>query len=364
MKYINGLMESLNGYLPINNARKQCFIHMLLGMLSTRSVNLQEIALAYQSNAQVSSRYRRLQRFFAFFDLDLTLISRWVFKLFFSGNEKFYVLIDRTNWYWGKQKINVFMLSIAYEGLAVPILWHMLEKGGSSNFKEQRKLLNAFKKQFGVTRVAGLLADREFGNGNLFSWLNKHRIPFYIRIKEGSTVGIMKKKLWKAKKIFKDLPLKSYKEYDMCVEVFGQKVFLAGSRSERGELMIVATNRSPKNAISIYLRRWEIESLFQSLKGRGFKFEETHMSKPERISKLIALLAIGFAWSHKVGEWRANIKPILLKKFKESSRPQYSYFRYGLDYLRNLIFQGKQHTSEWFKCLKFLVQEPAGEIES
>ena len=42
--------------------------------------------------------------------------------------------------------------------------------------------------------------------------------------------------------------------------------------------MIVATNQNPKNAIAIYLRRWEIESLFQSLKGRGFHFEQTHIT--------------------------------------------------------------------------------------
>ncbi|MBX3709904.1 MAG: transposase [Gammaproteobacteria bacterium] len=68
--------------------------------------------------------------------------------------------------------------------------------------------------------------------------------------------------------------------------VFDQQVYLAGSRSERGELMIVATNRSPKNAIAVYLRRWEIESPFASLKSKGFRFEETHMTQLDRIEKL------------------------------------------------------------------------------
>lgn len=55
----------------------------------------------------------------------------------------------------------------------------------------------------------------------------------------------------------------------ILVEIFGQKVNLTGSRSERGELMIVVTNQAAKNAIAIYLRRWEIETLFSCLKGRG-----------------------------------------------------------------------------------------------
>lgn len=55
----------------------------------------------------------------------------------------------------------------------------------------------------------------------------------------------------------------------MTVWIFAQKVYLAGSHSEHGELMIVATNQKPNNAIAAYLRRWEIESLFQGLKKDG-----------------------------------------------------------------------------------------------
>ena len=123
----------------------------------------------------------------------------------------------------------------------------------------------------------------------------------------------------------------------MAMQIFGQKVYLAGSRSERGELMIVATNQFPKNAIAIYLRRWEIEMLFQSLKGRGFRFEETRLTQVERIEKLILLLVIGFCWAHKVGQWRAAKKPILFNRYSDSRRPQYSYFRYGFDLIREAL---------------------------
>src|SRR5690606_897273 len=104
--------------------------------------------------------------------------------------------------------------------------------------------------------------------------------------------------------------------------------------SETGEWMIVATNQTPKNAIAIYLRRWEIECLFSCLKGRGFCFEETHLVDRARIKKMMALLAIGFCWAHKTGEWRASIKPIRFCKHRDSMRPQNSYMRYGLDYIR------------------------------
>lgn len=358
MKDISSLLSSLNVYLRWNKARIECFAQMILGLFAVRTVNLQEIALAFKSDAQVTSRYRRLQRFFALFEIDYVKIACWIFKLCLQEQDKFYIIIDRTNWYWGKKKLNVFVLAVAYEGLAIPLFWTMLDKGGSSNCNEQKALIKKFLDTFGTDNIAGLLGDREFMNGKLFGWLSKKKIPFYIRIKDGSGVFIRNKKFATAKKLFNYLNPKEQTVYSMAVLVFGQKVFLAGSRSERGELMVVATNRCPKNAIAIYLRRWEIESLFQGLKGRGFRFEETHITDLDRIEKLMAVLAIGFVWAHRIGEWLALKKPIILKSFTRQKRPQNTYFRYGLDYIREIIFQAPKRYKEFKECLKLILPVP------
>ncbi|OGV31687.1 MAG: hypothetical protein A3E88_03290, partial [Legionellales bacterium RIFCSPHIGHO2_12_FULL_35_11] len=337
MDKINELKSILSENLAWNKARLDCFARLLLALFIVRTVNLSEIATAFSSQATINSRYKRLQRFFAQFKIDYTILARFIFKLFFSEHQPVYLTIDRTNWYWGKQKINIFMLAVAYEGIAIPLFWTCLPKAGSSNIKEQKALLNRFIKQFGISQVLGVLGDREFGSGGLFKWLNKKKIPFYIRIKEGSMTCINNKKLFTAKKIFNELNPKTHKVFDMAVEVFGQWVFLAGSRSERGELMIVATNKHPKNAIPIYLRRWEVECLFSALKGRGFRFEETHVTQLERVEKLMAVLAVAFCWAHKAGEWKATKKSIIFKKHRNSIRPQNSFFRYGFDCIRDLL---------------------------
>lgn len=337
MKRISELRSILSESLPWNKARLDCFSGMILALFAVRTVNLSEIAVAFSSFSEVSSRYKRLQRFFKQFSIDYNLFANLLFKLFFSRTQRIYLTIDRTNWYWGKQKINIFVLGVAYEGIAIPLFWRCLPKAGCSNIKEQKALINRFLTCFGSSQISGLLGDREFASGGLFNWLNKKKIPFYIRIKEGSMVCIKKKKLFTAKKLFRQLNPKEHRVFDMVVEIFGQSVFLAASRSEKGELMVVATNQHPKNAIPIYLRRWEIECLFHALKGRGFRFEETHMTSLERVEKLVALLALAVAWAHKTGEWKARLKPIKMKQHRQSLRPQNSFFRYGFDFLRDLI---------------------------
>ena len=122
--------------------------------------------------------------------------------------------------------------------------------------------------------------------------------------------------------------------------------------------MVIATNQPPKNAIMVYLMRWEIEILFSCLKERELNFEDTHMTHPERIEKLMTVLAMGVAWVHKVGEWRATIHPIKFKRFKSGQyRPQYSYFRYGLDFLREAILQINIKYAQFIECLRVIRPE-------
>lgn len=60
MKDTSSLVASLNGLLSWNKARMTCFVNVLLALFSVRTVNLTEIALAFQSKATLNSRYRRL----------------------------------------------------------------------------------------------------------------------------------------------------------------------------------------------------------------------------------------------------------------------------------------------------------------
>src|SRR5690242_17156373 len=109
MKQINGLTKSLNKELKWHKSRMDCFAKMSLGLIAVQTVSLPQIAVAMPGKAQLSSRYRQLQRFFAGFHLDFVAVARWLFQLFFAQAQQYYLIIDRTNWYWGKKKINVFL---------------------------------------------------------------------------------------------------------------------------------------------------------------------------------------------------------------------------------------------------------------
>ena len=64
--------------------------------------------------------------------------------------------------------------------------------------------------------------------------------------------------------------------------------------------------------------------------------EDTRITKLIRIKRLLVVVVIAFAWTHRTGEWRhENVKPIRIKKTLE--RPAKSIFRYGLDWLQDTL---------------------------
>ncbi|MCD6047274.1 MAG: uncharacterized protein K0S08_921 [Gammaproteobacteria bacterium] len=72
----------------------------------------------------------------------------------------------------------------------------------------------------------------------------------------------------------------------------------------------------------------------------------------ERIEKLIALLVVGFCWAHKVGEWKAALKPIKLYRYPDKTRrPQYSFFRYGLDTVRDILLHIQDAWEEFLQII-------------
>lgn len=358
MDKLSELKEILAKPLNWHKSRIDCLAQLLIAIITVRTVNLRELSIAMSGKSLSSSREKRLYRFFSKFEIDISKIGCWLITLFVGPTSKFYIAIDRTNWFWGKSPINIFMASICYEGIAIPFFWKVLPKDGSTSGKEQIELTSQVIGLLEKERIEGLLADREFANKTYISWLNRSEIAFYIRIKEDSQVYINKKKFKKAGELFPELKRYSPKVFGMRVTIFDETLYVVASKNERDELMIVVTNGNYKSAIPIYLRRWEIECLFQALKGRGFRFEETHMTHPKRIEKMMAVLAIAFAWAHRVGEWYAVKKPIKLKILKTilatQQRPSYSFFRYGLDTIRDAV-TGLTVNWKWLKkAFKFL----------
>lgn len=351
MHHVSELQDLLFQSLNWNKARISCLAKILQALICVRTVNLTQISAFFKGSANQDSSYRRVRRFFATFTFDRTVIIPMVLALFDLKNNLILIL-DRTNWKWGKKDINIMLISVAYRGIGIPIFWQVSANGGSSSTSTRKQVLKAVLQRIGAIRIKAFLADREFIGEEWFRFLKKQKIPFIIRIKhntqasgieEGSQVPVIN--LWN--KNTKKKPLRNH-----CVLIWGHFLYLSISQAEGSkEPMIVVSSNEFSDAIALYLRRWEIETLFGCLKTRGFRMEDTHMTAPERIEKLLFVLTIAFVWSYRLGEVEAAQNPIPVKSH---GRPSKSLFRLGLDYLRLIMASIEEKTEEFLRALGLL----------
>lgn len=354
---ISALSQMLGNYFFNSFASIKLMEQIITGLFYIREVNLTGLALVIDGKGNDHSRYRKLQRFFSGFNFSYTALAKLLIALAGIKSEKWLLVLDRTNWKFGKLDINILVLSICHNGIAIPIIWDMLPKTGASNSNERQKLLDRFLQLFGVDKILSLIGDREFIGDNWLKFLEDKKIPFYIRIRENLTIGRSEGELVTANHLLKKLKNNEYmvlngKRY-LGKNYHGAKVSIAALRNGEGELVIIATNDNPYQALTIYKRRWEIETLFSCLKTRGFNFESTHLVHLDRINKLFGLLAIAFTLAYVIGMWRHSIKPI---KLKSHGRKAMSLFRYGLDYLRRIYLNQDKMKQELIEIIDIFIK--------
>jgi len=161
MDHISELRTILAHFFDWNKSRLTCLAQIIQALICVRTINLTQIATAFQVECKEESAYRRICRFFTDFSFDFSAIAPFILKLFPLG-EKCILILDRTNWKWGKTPINILMLSIGYKGISIPFFWSVLDLEGNSCLDDRVSLLERAIKRFPANRIEVFLADREF----------------------------------------------------------------------------------------------------------------------------------------------------------------------------------------------------------
>lgn len=183
-------------------------------------------------------------------------------------------------------------------------------------------------------KIDNLLADREFIGKEWFEWLEQNNLLFRLRIREDFSIGGRNGKKIKAGQFFRHLKMNQSEVWMTKRRVSDVLLYIAARRSAKG-LMIVVGTKNPETMIEDYSRRWGIETLFGCLKSRGFEIESTHTTEPEKMDKLMAILALTFLWCMVAGHWQYGEADQL--PLNKHYRPAKSLFRLGLDLLRRVL---------------------------
>lgn len=350
MHEVNLLRERLRAHFPWHGARLSFVAMFLMALIRVRTVDFSQLAIALGGTALVESNYKRIQRFFSGFDVDEAAVAKALVGIL-EIPQPWVLSLDRTEWQFGQSVFNVLVLGVVHQGIAIPLVWTMLDKRGNSNTLERMNLFARFLNQFGDVKIAHLSGDREFIGQLWFSYLKAApETPFRMRIKSNHQLFDGRRYL-SVKTVFGDLQPGVQRVLRKKRRLWGHWLYLAALKLDDGSLLVIATQTAPHSALADYAQRWGIETLFGMLKTRGFRLEDTHLRDAQRLNKLIALLALALVWALHIGLWLHEANPITVKNHGRRAR---SLFRYGLDHLRSILLNLQHKNSLFIQALTFL----------
>ena len=205
------------------------------------------------------------------------------------------------------------MLAVRFGDRALPLAWRVEATGGAIGFEIQKALLDAVAPWVPPSAPVTLLGDRFYGTADLIGWCQERtyrlRLKGNLVVFEGDTR--MTTKACAAERVF----------YLEDVELTGRRARTnIGIIQDPGhpDPWIIAMYRFalPKGpAKPGYLKtleyggRWGIEAMFSDFKSRGFTIENTHIHYPERLGRLVLVMALALQWAVSTGLWDARHHP-------------------------------------------------------
>ena len=346
---LQSVLNDVTRKLGWHPQRSLTFIALILGLIHQGSVQHHRMCVGFETSKTFKAHLERIRRFFKYQMIHPLTLSHTLLFALFNRIPKMDLILDRTNWKFGKTDINYLVLAARiHKRIVFPVGWIALSHQGNSDEAQRIKLLTDFHSIFGFECIRSFTADREFIGSHWLQYMCTHDISFTIRMRRNLNVPFGKT-LKKPLSFFFD-HLQTDEERFVLKEIAEHELMVVGKKLPNGEMLILCSNRHNKQAIlDTYQKRWDIERMFKNLKTQGFNMEDTHMTCRERLSKLMSVVGMATFWMCFLG---------LSQKcaFKKTvNAPLYSVFTRGLRVFRLLFYNNpvllQNQVSKILECL-------------
>jgi hypothetical protein len=330
---------------------------LLQGIVAAGTAVLSRAAAAAPGEATDRSKQRRAQRLLANPRFDAPRAQRRLLqRILAHPRQRVHLLVDAvttgdTTTQPGTQTV---MLALAWHGRALPLLWRswQADAPGQCWMDAIAALCQVLAAELPAATAVVLMADRGLSGERLatiaatqgWDYLLRVQGHGFIRTRDGWTGPVRDlvpcpgtQAIREAVQIWPNdhsvrvskKRVTSYLDWTRCKTTNVVAVWLAEDR----EPWLLLTNLpATRQRVREYRRRtWE-EELFRDLKSFGWQWQQSRVRRPERVERLLVLLALATLWvcctSQRVIRrgWRHFLE--------ERSRRCYSRFQLGLRWIR------------------------------
>jgi len=335
----DALTQGYPGQLNGHGARHLTTLAALIsGIVGSKRIQLPHIATKVSDGSKPESRVKRFARwldnarileemyFLPYAEILLTQLALETLVLVMDGS-----VVGRG--------CVALMIHVIYKGRALPLAWRV-RQGPKGHFPEDLHIavVELIREVIPAGAKVVFLGDGEFDGTALQATLNEAGWSYVCRTALSTTAT------WEGTTFRLDTlgacskpgTLIALQEVQFTRDAYGPVMVLScWAKGYQEPLYLVSNMDAAEEACRYYQKRFLIETFFSDQKSRGFHIHKSHISDPQRLSRLLIAACLSYIWIVYLGSlcekegWRSVIH--------RSDRCDISLFQLGLRLLEHFI---------------------------
>jgi hypothetical protein len=311
---------------------------LISGIVGGKSTQLPQIAAKVPDASKPESRVKRFSRWF-----DNDSIREEVYFLPYAEVLLRHVALQTVVLVMDGSGVGrgccALMMHVIYKGRALPLTWRVRQcpKGHWPEDLHIALVELVLELIPAGTKVV-FLGDGEFDGMKLQETMHEAGWWYACRTSKGNTAT------WDDETFHVDElgacikpgRLIELKEVALTRDAYGPVLLLCCWAQGHAEpLYLVSNMSSAEEAIEYYTKRFRIETFFSDQKSRGFNIQKSHLTDPQRLSRLLIAVCLAYIWVIYLGSLcdKEGWREIIHRK----KRCDLSLFQLGLRILEHLL---------------------------
>jgi hypothetical protein len=310
---------------------------MVSGIVRSGKSHLRAMAKKAPDQSKVESRIKRFSRYLQNEGIDAQTYFMPFLEALLIGLSKCGPLVLAMDGSDVGRNCLVLMVSVIYKKRALPLAW-VVVRGSKGHFPEEThcQLVQVVKPLLPEDSDIIFLGDGEFDGNQLQAEIANNGWHYACRTAKNRLVDDDGDQFALDEIDLQPGDCLSLPDVTVTQDKYGPVLVVAWWRKDAQEpLYLVSNMELAKEACYWYGKRFRIETFFSDQKSRGFHLQKSHISDPERISRLLIATCLAYIWVIYLGmiakkdEWVAIIH--------RTDRCDLSLFQLGLDLLEHFL---------------------------
>ncbi|GAB5494764.1 MAG: hypothetical protein Phog2KO_49790 [Phototrophicaceae bacterium] len=314
------------------------------GIMLSQSSQASKISESLGFVGRLGTVEKRLKRWLANTRIDVeTCCQHFIVWLWTCCDmERAILLVDETKL---GNRMGCMVVALAFDKRAIPIMWRCYRANRKADYPAEGQV------QMIVTMLEKVMtclpqdsrpliqADRGIGcSSNLMKACKKRRWTYLFRLQKTCLFTSRRGKTMKLSQLAhrNEVWVGYGRLFSKPERYLNSYVFVAWSDGQQ-EPWVLATNDPTVESHTYAIRMWQ-ELSFKDLKSAGWQWQDSYLTDPERVSRLLLALTLAYAWTMTQGTFVLHSEK-LIRDICDGDRHAFSTFRAGLRFFKRMIYQ-------------------------